>query len=172
VHTPEFEFEKNADNVRRAVKDLKIDYPVALDSEYAVWRSFKNDTWPAFYFVDANGNIRHSQFGEGNYATAERAIQKLLAESGAKDVDEGLASVEGRGAEAAADWHNLKSPETYLGALGSSAFGASGSSLLGRRHVYVAPELSNVNDWALDGVWTVGKKSAVLNKANGRVVYR
>ena len=172
VHTPEFEFEKNVDNVRHALRDLKIDYPVALDSEHAVWRGFKNDTWPAFYFVDAGGNIRHSQFGEGNYGTAERAIQKLLAESGAKDVDERLVSVEGRGVEAAADWDQLKSPETYLGALESTAFGSSRSGLLGRRHVYVAPELSNVNDWALDGVWTVGKKSAVLNKANGRVAYR
>src|SRR5262245_49904050 len=99
-------------------------------------------------------------------------MQRLLAEAGAAGIDERLASVEGRGAEAAADWDNLKSPETYLGALGSAAFGSSASSLLGRRHVYVAPVLSKLNDWALDGVWTVGKKAAQLNKANGRITYR
>jgi len=165
VHTPEFEFEKNVDNVRRAVRDLKIDYPIALDSDLALWRGFKNDSWPAFYFVDANGNIRHSQFAEGKYAAAERVIQKLLAESGVEGVDERLVSVDGGGVEAAADWDQMKSPETYLG--GSASF-----TLLGRRHHYVAPALSSLNDWALDGVWTVGKKSAVLNKANGRIGYR
>ena len=172
VHTPEFEFEKNADNVRRAVRDLNIAYPIALDSDRALWRGFKNDEWPAFYFVDANGNIRHSQFGEGEYAAAERAIQKLLAESGAEGVDERLVSIDARGVEAAADWDHMQSPETYLGGLGAAIFASSRSSLLGRRHHYVAPGPPDLNDWALDGVWTVGKKSAVLNKANGRIAYR
>jgi thiol-disulfide isomerase/thioredoxin len=172
VHTPEFEFEKNADNVRRAVRDLNIDFPIALDSGHALWRAFKNDYWPALYFVDANGNIRQSHFGEGKYAAAERVIQKLLAESGAEGVDERLVSVDARGVEAAPDWDNLKSPETYLGGLGAAGFASSRSSLLGRRHRYVAQGQSNLNDWALDGVWTVGKKSAVLNKANGRIEFR
>jgi thiol-disulfide isomerase/thioredoxin len=163
VHTPEFEFEKDADNVRRAVRDLKIDYPIALDNDRALWRRFKNDFWPAFYFVDANGSFRYRQRGEGGYAEAERVIQKLLAESGARGLDEQLVSVEARGVEAAADWDNLKSPETYLA--------SSGSSRPGRRN-YVAPQLSNLNDWALDGVWTVGKRAVVPNKAPGRIKYR
>ena len=172
IHTPEFEFEKETDNVRRAVRDLNIDHPIAVDSEHALWRGFKNDYWPAFYVVDANGNIRYRQLGEGEYPATERVIQKLLAESGADGFDGRLVTVEARGAEAAADWDNMKSPETYLGALGSASFGSSRNPLVGRRHLYVAPERSNLNDWALDGVWTLGKKSAVLNKANGRIAYR
>jgi thiol-disulfide isomerase/thioredoxin len=171
VHTPEFEFEKGADNVRRAVHDMNIEYPIALDSNRAVWRAFKNDYWPAFYIVDAKGRIRHRQFGEGRYATAERAIQELLAESGVEIVSREPVSVTGVGAEAAGDWDDLKSPETYLGHLRSESFVSYGGSLLGRRHEYVAPALSHVNDWSLTGLWTVGKASAV-GAAHGRIAYR
>jgi thiol-disulfide isomerase/thioredoxin len=172
VHSPEFDFEKNADNVRRTQRELNIEYPTALDSNHAVWRAFKNDYWPALYFVDANGRIRHRQFGEGEYATSERVIQKLLAESGAKGVDRSLVSVDARGAEAAADWEDMQSPETYLGHGRSPGLVSPGGSILGRRHAYIAPAPSNVNEWAMAGVWTVGKPSAVLSAAHGRIVYR
>src|SRR5262245_4352328 len=114
VHSPEFEFEKNIDNVRQSAKEMKIDYPVAVDSEHAIWRAFKNVYWPALYFVDARGHIRHHYFGEGEYEQSEKAIQQLLSET-QHAVPRELVSVEGRGIEAAADWQNLKSPENYLG---------------------------------------------------------
>src|SRR5450631_1154711 len=114
VHTPEFAFEHDVDNVRRAVKDMRVDYPVALDSDYAIWRAFNNEYWPALYFVDAQGRIRHHQFGEGDYEQSERIIQQLLAEAGRAAISRDLVSVDGRGAEAAADWDNVKSGENYL----------------------------------------------------------
>ena len=115
VHTPEFEFEKNLDNVRQAAKDTRVDYPIAIDNDYALWRAFKNQYWPALYFVDAQGRIRHHEFGEGEYEQSERIIQQLLTEAGTSGVDRQLASVDARGAEVAADWDSLKSPENYVG---------------------------------------------------------
>jgi thiol-disulfide isomerase/thioredoxin len=172
IHAPEFDFEKSADNVRRAVQGLNIDYPIALDSNHTLWRAFKNDYWPALYFIDANGRIRHHQFGEGEYVTSERVIQKLLAESGAKGIDRSLVPVEARGVEAAADLDDVKSPETYVGYHRSPGFISPDGPVLGRRHTYSAPARSNVNEWALAGIWTVGKQSALLNAAPGRIVYR
>ena len=115
VHTPEFAFEHDVDNVRRAVKDMRIDYPVAVDNDYAIWNAFKNEYWPALYFVDAQGRIRHHQFGEGGYDQSERVIQQLLSEAGASGISRELVSVDARGAEAPADWDNLKSRENYVG---------------------------------------------------------
>ena len=115
VHTPEFAFEKNLDNVRRAVKRMQVDYPVAVDSDHVIWRAFKNQHWPALYFVDAQGRIRHHHFGEGAYEQSEMVIQELLAEAGASEIEHEPVSVEGRGVEAAADWKNLKSAENYVG---------------------------------------------------------
>src|SRR4051794_37803372 len=115
VHTPEFAFERNLDNVRRAAKDMRVDYPVAVDNDYAIWRAFNNRYWPALYFVDAQGYIRHHQFGEGEYEKSEMVIQQLLAEAGIGGNGQELVSVDARGAEAAADWDNLKSPENYVG---------------------------------------------------------
>ena len=110
VHTPEFRFEKNIDNVRREAKALRVDYPVAVDSEYVIWRAFNNNYWPAQYFIDAQGRVRHTHFGEGSYDQSEMVIQRLLMEAGAGDVGDGLVSVEPRGFEVAADWASLKSP--------------------------------------------------------------
>jgi len=171
VHTPEFPFEKNLDNVRRAAKDMKVDYPIAVDSNYAVWRAFKNEYWPALYIVDAQGHIRHHHFGEGEYEQSERVIQQLLSEAGNRDVDRGLVSVDARGAEVAADWGSLKSPENYVGYERTENF-ASRGAVLDKPHAYVAPARLKLNDWALSGDWTVEKGLTLLNKPNGRIAYR
>jgi thiol-disulfide isomerase/thioredoxin len=172
VHTPEFDFEKDLDNVRTAAKDMRIVYPIALDSDYAVWRAFKNQYWPALYFVDVEGRIRHHKFGEGDYEQSERIIQQLLAEAGSGGIGDGLVSVDARGAEAAADWGSLKSPENYVGYARSENFSSPGGTAQDRRHVYRAPDRLKLNHWALSGDWTVGKQATALNTANGRITYR
>lgn len=150
VHTPEFSFEKDPDNVRRAAKELRVDYPIAVDSRYAIWNAFDNHYWPALYFIDAQGRIRHQQFGEGDYDRLELVIQQLLAESGHSAFDRTLVSVDAQGAEVPADWKNLGTPETYFGA--GRAEGAS------------APKL--------EGAWSVRKEAAVSKKSNSKVLYR
>jgi thiol-disulfide isomerase/thioredoxin len=172
VHTPEFGFEHNVDNVRQAAHDMRVDYPIAIDSNYAVWRAFNNEYWPALYFIDAQGRIRHHQFGEGAYDESERVIQQLLAESGRRGFSQDLVSVDARGVEAAADWSSLKSAETYVGYDRSENFASPGGALSDARHVYADPAQLGLNTWALAGDWTVGKQAAVLNKANGRISYR
>ena len=172
VHAPEFAFEKNVDNVRRAAKDMRVDYPIAIDSDHAIWRAFKNEYWPALYFVDAQGRIRHHHFGEGEYEQSERVIQQLLTEGGNAGIDKKLVSVDGRGAEAAADWGSLRSPENYVGYERTESFASSGGAMLDKRRVYAAPTRLRLNQWALSGDWTVGKQATVLNKANGRIAYR
>jgi thiol-disulfide isomerase/thioredoxin len=172
VHTPEFTFEKDVDNVRRALKEMRVVYPVALDSDYAIWRAFRNQYWPALYFVDAQGRIRHHHFGEGEYEQSERVIQQLLAETGAGGGGQELVSVEGRGIEAAADWGSLKSPENYVGYDRTENFASPGGAKLGKRRVYAAPAQLSLNRWALSGDWTIGKGAAVLNEAGGRIAYR
>jgi thiol-disulfide isomerase/thioredoxin len=172
VHTPEFVFEKDLGNVRHAVKEIGITFPVAIDSNYAIWGAFKNQYWPALYFVDAQGRIRHHHFGEGDYEQSEVVIQRLLAEAGHSAVNHELVSVDPAGVEAGADWANLKSPETYVGYERSENFASAGGAVLDKGHVYGAPANLRLNEWALAGDWTVGTDSATLNEANGRVVYR
>ena len=172
VHSPEFGFEKDVDNVRRAAKDMRVDYPIAIDSDHAIWGAFRNQYWPALYFVDAQGRIRHRHFGEGEYERSEMIIQQLLAEAGTGGVSRGLVSVDGRGAEAAADWGSLRSPENYLGHERAENFASPGGAVLGKRRVYAAPARLRLNEWALSGDWTVEKQVTVLNKANGRIAYR
>jgi thiol-disulfide isomerase/thioredoxin len=171
VHTPEFPFEKNVDNVRRAVKDMRVDYPVAIDSDYRIWRAFKNQYWPALYFVDAKGNIRHHHFGEGRYDQSESIIQQLLTEAG-KTTSREIVSVDARGLEAAADWANLKSPENYLGNERTENFASPGGAVVDKPQAYAAPARLKINQWALSGDWTVTQQAAVLNRANGRIAYR
>ena len=171
VHSPEFAFEKNVDNVRRAVADLKVDYPVAIDSDHAIWRAFNNEYWPALYFVDARGRIRHHQFGEGEYEQSEKIIQQLLTEAGTGGVGHELVSVDARGLEAAADWGSLKSPEIYVGYGRTENFASPGGAALDTRRVYTAPPALRLNHWALSGDWTVGEQAIVLNKADGRIAY-
>ena len=172
VHSPEFEFEKNVENVRQAAKDMKIDYPIALDGDYALWRAFQNEYWPALYFVDAQGHIRHHHFGEGDYEQAEKIIQQLLAEAGIGGVGHDLVSVDAQGAEVAADWGSLRSPENYVGYERTENFGSPGGAAFDKRRVYAAPARLRLNHWALSGEWTVEKQATVLNTANGRIAYR
>ena len=172
VHTPEFEFEKNIDNVRWAVNDMRVEYPVALDSNYAVWNAFKNHYWPALYFIDAKGRVRHQQFGEGEYEQSETIIQQLLAEAGTGGRSRELVSVDGRGAEAAADWGDLKSPETYLGYESTQAFASPGGAVRDKGRVYAVPGMFRVNEWALSGNWAMKKNASVLNRASGWIAYR
>jgi thiol-disulfide isomerase/thioredoxin len=172
VHTPEFAFEKDLDNVRRAAKDMKVGYPIAIDNDYVIWRAFRNNYWPALYFVDTQGRVRHHQFGEGEYAQSERMIQQLLTEAGNAGVGRDLAVVEAQGAEAAADWGSLKSPENYVGYDRTANFASPGGALPDRPHVYAAPARLDVNQWALSGDWTIGRQAVLLNKANGRIACR
>jgi thiol-disulfide isomerase/thioredoxin len=172
VHAPEFEFEKDLDNVRQAVKRLGIDFPIAVDNDHAIWRAFNNRYWPALYFADARGQIRHHRFGEGEYAASERVIQQLLAEAGKSGSANKVVTVDGRGVEAAADWGSLKSPENYLGHDRTENFASPGGAVLDQRRIYASPARLKLNQWALSGDWTVRKQATVLNKANGRIVYR
>jgi thiol-disulfide isomerase/thioredoxin len=172
VHTPEFPFEGDIENVRRAVRDMRIHYPVAVDSAYGIWRAFRNQYWPAFYFVDAQGKIRHQQFGEGEYEQSEKILQALLAEAGAGGIGSDLAAVEGQGPEAAADWANLRSPESYLGHEQAQNFSSPGVAIVGKSRTYAMPARLNLNHWGLTGDWTIEKGHAALNTSGGRIAYR
>ena len=172
VHTPEFAFEKNLENVRRAVQQIRIDVPIAIDNDYAIWRAFNNQYWPALYFIDARGRLRRHHFGEGEYEQSEKAIQQLLAETGAKAYDPGVVSVRAAGFELPADWQNLRSPENYLGHDRTENFSSPGGAALGRRRVYAAPARLELNRWALAGEWTMANQATVLNRAGGRIVCR
>ncbi len=171
VHTPEFAFEQNIDNVRRAVQQMKIEYPVAIDNDYVIWRAFKNQYWPALYFIDARGRVRQHHFGEGEYERSEKAIQRLLSEAGAGRRDD-VVSVDASGIEVAADWDNLRSPENYLGYGRTQDFASRGGVDRDRRRVYAAPSRLSLNQWALAGEWTMGRQAAALHGSTGRIVSR
>jgi thiol-disulfide isomerase/thioredoxin len=172
VHTPEFPFERDVDNVRRAAADMRVDYPIALDSDYAVWDAFANRYWPAVYIADAQGRIRHHHFGEGGYEESERTIQALLRDAGGHGIPDDLVSVADEGFEAQADWATLESPETYLGYEQGRNFASRGGVDLDRAHNYALPETLKLNSWALAGDWTVERKATVLNEAGGRIAFR
>jgi thiol-disulfide isomerase/thioredoxin len=172
VHTPEFPFEQDVENVREAAKDMTVEYPVALDSDYAVWRAFSNRYWPAVYIADAEGQIRHHQFGEGGYEECERVIQRLLREAGREGISDDLVSVADESFEAQADWANLESPETYLGYEQAQRFASPVGVALDEPRTYVAPHPLQLNDWALSGDWTVQRRASVLNQAEGRIAFR
>ena len=172
VHTPEFPFEHNADSVRRAVQEMGIDYPVATDNNYAVWRAFDNNYWPALYFADAQGRIRHHHFGEGEYGQSEMVIQQLLAEAGSAGAGHELVSVDARGVEAPADWASLRSPENYTGYERTQNFASPGFAVVGKPHAYTAPAELRLNQWALSGDWTMEEQAATLNTSSGRVTCR
>src|ERR1051325_6361580 len=172
VHTPEFGFEKNIDNVGRAVEALNLDYPVAIDNDYAIWRAFDNQYWPAMYFLDARGRVRGKRFGEGAYDRSELTIRQLLTETnGPLDV-QGAVRVTASGFELAADWRNLKSPELYLGHDRTENFSSSGGIAAGRSHVYTAPTRLMLNHWALVGDWTMSNQPVSLNSGSARFVGR
>jgi thiol-disulfide isomerase/thioredoxin len=169
AHTPEFPFEKDIDNVRWAAKEMDVRYPIAVDSDYGVWRAFDNNYWPAVYVADVNGRIRYHHFGEGSYEETEKIIQRLLSESG-QSTDNQLVRVSPRGLEVAADYGTLRSPESYLGYERAEAF-ASDALQDGPRAYTVPPSLA-LNQCGLAGNWTVKGRAAVLNEANGKIVYR
>jgi thiol-disulfide isomerase/thioredoxin len=171
VHTPEFSFEHNVDNIRWALRDMRISYPVAIDSDYGIWNAFHNEYWPALYFVDARGKIRHHQFGEGEYEQAERVIQQLLTEAGASGFGHDLVSVVPQGAEVAADGRTLGSPESYVGYAQSQNFASLGGTARDKARGYTVPVRLELNHWALAGDWTVGKEAIVPNQAGGRIAY-
>jgi cytochrome c biogenesis protein CcdA/thiol-disulfide isomerase/thioredoxin len=171
VHAPEFAFERNVDNVKKALSTLKIEYPVAIDNDYKIWRAFDNEYWPAHYFIDAQGRIRHHHFGEGEYDESEKVIQQLLAETGDKNVPAGIVSVNGSGAEAASDKADVGSPETYIGYDRADHFASPGGVVQDKSHVYATGPMQ-LNDWSLAGDWTVSDERAQLNAAGGSIAYR
>ncbi len=172
VHTPEFDFEHDLGNVRRAVKAMGIEYPVAVDSDYAIWNAFGNRYWPASYFADAQGQIWHHRFGEGEYEWSEMVLRQLLTEAGSGGTDQDLVSVNATGVEAAADWASLWSPENYLGSGRTENFASPNGAVLDTPHAYAAPARLRLNHWALAGEWTVKRQAIVLNQAEGRILYR
>jgi len=173
VHSPEFAFEKKPANVRKAVKELGIGFPVALDNDFAIWRGFDNQAWPAFYFIDAEGRIRHHQFGENRYDKAEQVIQQLLAEAGQTRIAAGLVAPIGQGTQAAPGAEPALSGETYLGHERAHGFASPGGIARDRAKVYqAAGSALRTNQWSLAGDWTVEAERAVLNSANGRIAYR
>jgi len=171
VHAPEFAFEKNIANVKKAVSDLKVDYPVAIDNNYAIWRAFNNQYWPAHYFIDAEGRIRHHHFGEGDYDNSERIIQLLLSQAGRTLNNAGLVNVSASGAQAAADMKRVKSPETYLGYERAENFVSPGGAVRDMRHTYQA-DVDELNAWGLKGDWTIADERASLDAPGGAIVYR
>ena len=172
VHAPEFSFEKEINNVRWAVKEMNIGYPIAVDNEHVIWRAFKNNYWPALYFVDSQGRVRHHHFGEGSYEQSEMIIQALLAEAGATGINREPVAVNARGIEAAADWGNLRSAENYVGHGRTQNFASPGGAVLDQPRKYQMPAMLRLNEWALSGDWTVKKEAAVLNQPNGGISYR
>jgi thiol-disulfide isomerase/thioredoxin len=172
VHTPEFDVERDIENVHDAADHLRVDYPIAVDSDYTIWDAFGNRYWPAIYLIDAMGRIRHHRFGEGDEARSERILQRLLTESGARGVGTERTVVDPRGVETAADWADMKSWETYLGYEHTQNFASFEDGARDTRRVYAAPERLRLNDWGLSGDWTLRRQAAVLNRAGGRIVYR
>jgi hypothetical protein len=166
VHTPEFSFEREIDRVGQATKARAIDYPVAVDNDYAIWSAFANHYWPALYFVDADGVIRDQHFGEGRYKQSERVIQRLLG------VEREPVSVEGFGVEAEADWDHLRTPETYLGYARSAQFASPDGAAFDERRAYALPEHLALNHWALGGEWTIGRERVVPDRAGGSIAFR
>ena len=171
VQTPEFEFEGDLDNVGRAIKEMDVRYPVVVDNDYAIWQAFNNHYWPALYFVDSIGRIRHHHFGEGEYEQSEMVLQMLLREAGA-DVEPGLVRIEPHGVETAADWASLGSPESYLGYGRALNFASPGGLVPDERHVYSAPAELRRNQWSLSGSWQIGPVPALLNEPGGSISYQ
>jgi len=171
MQTPEFDMEHDLDSVRRSLRAMHVDYPVAVDNDYTIWNAFANQYWPALYIADAEGHIRHHHFGEGGYDKSEHAIRQLLKDAGAADIP-GPVAVEPQGIEAAADWDSVRSPETYVGLARAEGFASPGGAAFAEPQAYTAPPRLHTNEWALVGTWTVGREEATAKEANARIVYR
>ena len=172
VHAPEFAFERNVDNVTKAMKDLGINYPVAIDNAFKIWRAFNNEYWPAHYFADAQGRIRYHHFGEGEYAESERVIQQLLREAGASKVADGLINAKAEGVQMAPDNDEVQSPETYVGYQRAEHFVPDTRLVPDKVSTYHAPEQLALNDWSLGGQWRVDAERATASAPASRIVYR
>jgi thiol-disulfide isomerase/thioredoxin len=172
VHTPEFEFERNVDNVIAQSRTFGVEYPIAIDSDYGVWQAFSNHFWPALYVADAEGRIRYHHFGEGEYAMAEMVVQQLLVEAGAEGVDMDLVSVEPKGFEVAADWRTLRSPETYLAYGRSAGLASPDSARYDQPHSYPEPARLLLNEWAPSGTWTLAQHAALANEPGARISFQ
>jgi thiol-disulfide isomerase/thioredoxin len=171
VHTPEFGFERNVDNITARSRDFGVDYPIAIDSDYGVWQAFSNHFWPALYIADGEGRIRYHHYGEGEYAMSEMVIQQLLVDGGATGIDQDLVTVEPVGFEVAADWGTLRTPETYLSYGRSSGFASPDGPVL-EPHDYPEPPRLALNQWAPVGRWTIAQHAAVLDDPGGRIAFR
>jgi hypothetical protein len=172
VHTPEFGFERNLDNVIARSRDFGIEYPIAVDSEYGVWNAFANHYWPAVYIADAKGRIRYHHFGEGEYAMTEMVVQQLLANAGADGFDPGLVAVEPKGFEIPADWQTLRTPETYLGLGRTTGFASPDEPRINRPHVYSEPHRLELNQWAPTGTWSLAPHAAVSGDGGGGIAFQ
>jgi thiol-disulfide isomerase/thioredoxin len=172
VHTPEFSFEHDLANVRTAVGDMQIDYPVAIDNNYEVWRAFANHYWPALYFADTQGRIRHHHFGEGEYEQSEMVIQQLLVAASLTDHDHEVVSVDAGGVEAPADWASLQSAENYTGYARTEGFASPGGPVPGQPHAYAAPARLGLNQWALSGEAVMESEAATLTAADAQIACR
>ncbi|MGI4837037.1 MAG: cytochrome c biogenesis protein DipZ [Janthinobacterium lividum] len=172
VHSPEFAFEQDAGNVTQAMKKLGVNYPVAIDNDFSIWRAFNNQYWPAHYFVDANGHIRYHHFGEGNYAESEQVIQQLLREAGHKDVDSGLITAKASGVQQGSDGQDMRSPETYVGYRRSENFASTPDIAPDKNATYQLPAQPALNQWGVEGQWMIGSEQATLAAAGGKIGYR
>jgi thiol-disulfide isomerase/thioredoxin len=172
VHAPEFGFEKVPANVDTAVHDLSVTYPVAIDSDHKIWDAFHNQYWPADYFIDAKGRIRHHHFGEGDYEESERVIQELLKENGASGVTDSIARPTGTGIEAPPNTEFRWSPETYVGYGRAENFASPEHVAHDRATVYSLPATPGLDEWGLGGSWNVGAEHAVLAAAPGSIRFR
>ncbi|PYY66592.1 cytochrome C biogenesis protein, partial [Pseudomonas jessenii] len=172
VHAPEFAFERDVNNVTKAMKDLGINYPVAIDNEFKIWRAFNNEYWPAHYFADAQGRIRYHHFGEGAYDESERVIQQLLREAGAAKVSDGLINAKSDGVQMAPDSNEVQSPETYVGYQRAEHFVPETALVPDKVAAYNPPTQLALNDWSLGGQWHVGAERATANAPASRIVYR
>ncbi len=172
VHTPEFDFEHDVDNIVAQARALRVPYPIAVDSDYGVWRAFDNHYWPAAYIADAQGRIRYHHFGEGEYEMQEMVIQQLLREAGAEDVDPDLAAVDPVGPEVAADYRALRSPETYLGYGQATGLASPDGLRADEEHDYAPPTELRLNEWAPAGAWSISRRAATATAPNARLAYR
>jgi thiol-disulfide isomerase/thioredoxin len=172
IHTPEFSFEHDTENIRTALRQMHVTWPIAIDNDYGVWQAFANQYWPALYFIDVQGRIRHHRFGEGDYERSERMLQMLLAETGVTGIDPALVDVRGEGPEAEADWATLETRETYLGYAQTTGFASRGNLTLDERHAYEAPATLELNHWSLAGEWTVAREASTSEAPGGRIGFR